>query len=183
MSAASGASAECGVRSAEQPIVNLVPRTSPALRERSHHYPVRFLGKVPLRIVMLKTVHPDLGDVIPAKPGTVLVKDQIYECWVNSHGAVVGICLNGARLGVKPDEFEVMEWHPQTAKFQVHVLGPDEFYPMGDELEALRHANALNREIAAQQIKHAIDENWPWAMAVVEKVEQEKTERTENQAV
>jgi hypothetical protein len=30
---------------------------------------------------------------------------------VNSHGAVAGWCDNGEKLGVKPGEFDVVEWH------------------------------------------------------------------------
>jgi hypothetical protein len=43
-------------------------------------------------------------------PGTILRAGEEYECWTNSHGAVTGICANGQRLGVKPDEFEVVAW-------------------------------------------------------------------------
>jgi len=86
---------------------------SPALTHQSKHYPERFGGRVPLQIKMLMTVRPDpwcsLARV--GKPGTILREGQIYTAWTNSHGAVCGWCCNGEKLGVKPDEFEVVSWH------------------------------------------------------------------------
>ncbi len=91
---------------------------SPALKTQSKHYPERFKGRVPMRIRMLMNVRPDpwcgaIGQ--SGGPGTILRYDETYECWTNSHGAVAGICANGFALGVKPDEFEVVEWYmPNT---------------------------------------------------------------------
>lgn len=48
--------------------------------------------------------------------GCILYGDQLYHTTVNSHGAVCGICDNGQALGVKPDEFEVVEWFDATTK-------------------------------------------------------------------
>lgn len=105
----------------EQPAIPPLPPApgsafweSPALKTQSKHYPARFKGRVPMRIKMLMNVRPDpwcgaIGQ--SGGPGTILRYDETYECWTNSHGAVAGICANGFKLGVKPDEFEVVEWY------------------------------------------------------------------------
>lgn len=85
---------------------------SPALTLRSRHYPEHFNDRVPLTIRMRVNVRPDAWcSAISGKPGTILRCGEVYPAWTNSHGAVCGICANGERLGVKPDEFEVEEWH------------------------------------------------------------------------
>lgn len=82
---------------------------SPALKHRSKHYPERFNDRVPLTIRMTMNVRPDLW--CSGRPGTILRRDEVYPAWTNSHGAVCGICANGERLGVKPDEFEVESFY------------------------------------------------------------------------
>lgn len=82
---------------------------SPALKRRSKHYPERFSDRVPQRIRMLMNVRPDLW--CSGTPGTILRRNEVYVAWTNSHGAVAGICENGEVLGVKPDEFEVVDWY------------------------------------------------------------------------
>jgi hypothetical protein len=65
-----------------------------------------------MRIKMAKTLYPDeVYGINLGKPGTMLELDQVYACWVSIHGAVAGWCDNGERLGVKPGEFDVVEWH------------------------------------------------------------------------
>lgn len=90
------------------------PEDSPALKHRSKHYPAHFAERVPRLVRMLCNVRSDL-------PAIAFINDdrgfpfaaagRIYPCTVNSHGAVAAILPNGQELGVKPDEFEVMEWH------------------------------------------------------------------------
>lgn len=80
----------------------------PALHRQSEHYPARFRGRVPKRILMEKTIYPECPGM---KPGTVARRDAEYDAWTNSHGAVCAVCENGEHLGVKPDEFAVIEWH------------------------------------------------------------------------
>ena len=87
---------------------------SPVLKVRAKDYPERFGDRVPVRIRMLMSVCPDdfcgvLGDRYGTGP--TLYFHEVYEAWTNSHGAVCGICRNGFKLGVKPDEFEVVEWY------------------------------------------------------------------------
>lgn len=78
---------------------------SPALKLRRDCYPARFKGRVPRRVKVLRIVRPDIGLMPIAMPGT------IYEAWTNSLGAVCAIFPSGETLGLKPDEFEVVEWH------------------------------------------------------------------------
>ena len=90
---------------------------SPALKLRSRHYPEHFEDRVPLTIRMRYNVRPDPWcDAIGGKPGTILRGGEVYPAWTNSHGAVCGICANGERLGVRPDEFEVEEWYAPNTK-------------------------------------------------------------------
>ena len=58
---------------------------------------------------MVATVRPDW----PAR-GRPAVAGEIYEAWTNSHGAVSAILPDG-HLGVKPDEFEIVEWSSPEA--------------------------------------------------------------------
>lgn len=81
----------------------------PALKEKSAHYPVRWNGRTPKTIRMLQTVWPDVprtrdATVGPAEQGTE------YRAWTNVHGAVCAVFPDGEHLGVKPREFEVVEW-------------------------------------------------------------------------
>ena len=81
---------------------------SPALKSKAKDFPARFSGRVPKKIKMLTTVYPHWPPAI--KPGTMLEMGQVYDCWVNIHGAVSGWCDNGEKLGVTPGEFDVVEW-------------------------------------------------------------------------
>lgn len=82
---------------------------SPALEYQSDIYPASWHGKVPKRVRMAMTIHPDMPFLAP--PLTVAENGKEYDCWVNSHGAVAVICENGFKLGVKPYEFEITGWH------------------------------------------------------------------------
>jgi hypothetical protein len=96
--------------------------TIPALQKQSIHYPKHFLGRVPRRIRMTKTVSAlnlaNKSSKIIAKAGC------IYDAWTNSHGAVSAVCSNNLKsdyhLGVKPDEFEVVEWY-DTPNIQINA--------------------------------------------------------------
>ena len=89
------------------------PYNSPALTYRSSHYPrFGFEGqeqRVPLRVRTTQDVHSDFPGLFG--PPLLCLKDEIYECWVNSHGAVSAF-TDGGILGLKPDEFTVVEYHP-----------------------------------------------------------------------
>lgn len=86
---------------------NMVAFYGPACTAISKHWPERFGTRVPRRIRMLKTARAD----IPFDPCPPAMKGVEYDCWVNSHGAVAACVSTAHRLGVKPDEFEVVEWH------------------------------------------------------------------------
>lgn len=91
-------------------------KTSPALAWRSDrlgnaHYPHNWFDKVPLKVRMATTVTPDLPDLIPTPEGTIALSKNEYFVWVNSYGAVSAILPNGQKLGLKPSEFVVTEWH------------------------------------------------------------------------
>lgn len=84
-----------------------------ALKKRSEHWPKRFGNAVPMRIRMLMTVRPDFAFILPPeKRDMILIQGRTYDATTNSHGAVCGVCGCGNVLGVKPDEFEVVEWYP-----------------------------------------------------------------------
>lgn len=85
----------------------------PALHKRSETYP--FGEKVPLFVLMLKTVTADPMPVLgfstcPNGVPPIALIGQRLPAWTNSHGAVAVVLQDGELLGVKPDEFEVVEW-------------------------------------------------------------------------
>jgi len=84
---------------------------SPALKEQSKHYPSSWKGKVPKRVRMTTTVRTD----VPLPPFLTAERDLEGDVWVNSHGAV-SILLEKGALGLKPYEFEIIEWHEQGGK-------------------------------------------------------------------
>jgi hypothetical protein len=88
-----------------------------ALKHRSEHWPKRFGNSIPMLIRMNFTVRPDFPALLEESKyqGCVLTGGEVYHTTVNSHGAVCGICDNGQELGVKPDEFEVVEWYDPSA--------------------------------------------------------------------
>lgn len=90
-------------------------KESPALIDRADDYPARFHDRVPLKIRMLRTVHSDIPALalraFGQRPCKAL-RDQVYYAWTNSFGAVAAVFDDGEMLGVKPDEFEVVEWWP-----------------------------------------------------------------------
>lgn len=98
-----------------------VALTSPALKWQSDrggrfNYPANYRGRVPLKVRVAKTVHPDLmefASILKIKNDTVCLKDNEYFVWVNSYGAVLAILENGEMLGLLPSEFDVTEWHTQ----------------------------------------------------------------------
>jgi hypothetical protein len=82
-------------------------RPSPALESKSEHYPAEYLGRVPKRVRMLRTVRSEW----PFSAHRGAYKGDEYDADVNRHGAVSVYVEDGGLLGVKPGEFEVIEWH------------------------------------------------------------------------
>ncbi|EPM7285083.1 hypothetical protein [Pseudomonas aeruginosa] len=85
----------------------------PALHNRSSSYP--FGDRVPRTVRMLKTVTadsmPGIGLAYIKGDSPVAKAGQTYPVWTNSHGAVTAVMGDGARLGLRPAEFEVGNWH------------------------------------------------------------------------
>lgn len=66
-------------------------------------------GRTPKMVRMLITVRADFPFSV-IHPGTIALSGYPYEVYVNPLGAVSAILPNGEKLGLKPDEFEVVEW-------------------------------------------------------------------------
>ncbi len=77
------------------------------------HYPKRYNLRVPLKVKMKETVMSELLFFLIASEEDVLaaIGGNEYYVSVNSLGAVSAIFDNGTCLGLKPDEFEVIEFH------------------------------------------------------------------------
>jgi hypothetical protein len=90
------------------------PFDSPALTYQAKGYP--FNGLIPYRVRMTKTVTPDSIFLYPKTFRSEIIarNGEEYSAWVNSYGAVaviIDLVETNITLGVKPDEFEVTEWH------------------------------------------------------------------------
>lgn len=64
-----------------------------------------------IKIKMLKTVTPEPSFLYSnkVKGGEYLKEGEIYSADANTFGALCGICDNGEKLGVKPNEFIFIE--------------------------------------------------------------------------
>jgi hypothetical protein len=102
----------CPTHAAESGHIPAAVFSSPALKKRSQQYPDRFGDRVPLVIRMTKTVVTDLPFVAFDRSIPLAIGENEYYCTVNSYGAVAAIGPEGEQLGVKPNEFEVVAWHP-----------------------------------------------------------------------
>lgn len=92
-----------------------IAKTSPALewksdKKGSFAYPEHFKNKVPLKVRMNTTVKPDMF-FRKEQVGMRAVYSNEYYAWVNSYGALSAIMPNGEKLGLKPGEFQVIEFH------------------------------------------------------------------------
>lgn len=69
---------------------------------------------------MRKEVTPDalVLQVSPAFSGCIALAGKTYEAWTNIHGAVAVVTESGKMLGVKPDEFMVLDWYPCCSDFE-----------------------------------------------------------------
>lgn len=81
---------------------------SPALSTQSTHYPAEWNGNVPKKIRMLSSVKSDIPFVQMR-----CAAQMEYAAYVNSHGALSAIINDDDMLGLKPGEFEVIEWHDE----------------------------------------------------------------------
>ena len=103
-------------------LMNVIPEvirrkiaTGGAMHHLSEHYPERYKGKIPLKVKMLDTVSSDLPVFLMQEDEQfpLAIKENEYYVSVNCHGAVTAIFDDGRVLGLKPDEFEVIEFHDQ----------------------------------------------------------------------
>lgn len=78
----------------------------PALKDKAAAYPKRFGERTPKTIRMLRTVRADW----PFAASEPVKEGHEYPAWTNRYGAVCATFPNGERLGVKPAEFEIVEW-------------------------------------------------------------------------
>lgn len=80
---------------------------SPALRVRRNSYPARYAGRVPRVVRTNRIIRSD----VPADSDRACVArpQNVYLAWTNSYGAVSAITPTG-NLGLKPHEFEIIEW-------------------------------------------------------------------------
>lgn len=86
-------------------------KESPALTSQSKYYPASWYGKVPKRVRMAVSVRPDFPFLLDKdKKNMIAQKGMEYDAYVNSNGAVAAILPEGL-LGLKPYEFEIIEWH------------------------------------------------------------------------
>lgn len=86
----------------------------PALHKRMFGYP--YGDRVPRTVRMLVTVTAErIPGVEMANPPKAKA-GQTYPVWTNSYGAVVAVIGDGARLGLRPAEFEVESWHNLAAE-------------------------------------------------------------------
>ncbi|MEG0634850.1 MAG: hypothetical protein RR517_20165 [Pseudomonas sp.] len=81
----------------------------PAFHKRSSGYP--YGDRVPCSVRMLVTVTSDRIPGFEPAHTPEAKAGQTYPVWTNSFGAVVAIMDDGARLGLRPTEFEVDSWH------------------------------------------------------------------------
>lgn len=88
---------------------HIVALQSPALKQKSSSYPPAWEGKVPLKVRVLTKACSDVPAFIA--PPIVIDKGAEPYVYVNAHGAVSAIIGSGYTLGLKPSEFEVIQWH------------------------------------------------------------------------
>lgn len=111
----------------------------PAVRHQSDHYPPRFAGLVPLLVRPTMVVRPDwpIPLIDPKARDMAVVPTEVYPVWTNSHGAVTAYLPDGERLGLKPNEFEVVTW----------------FDPLGPAASLFRGATVLH-------VRRSPDASW-----------------------
>lgn len=81
------------------------------------------------------------------------------------------------RVETKPtsesDASQSSESQGVTDKWYVHIVGPDDVIEKSSEIDALRSANAVNVTIERERRGHANDPNWPFAMALAVRSQEE----------
>lgn len=83
----------------------------PAIHVRAIAKGYPFGDKVPKTVRLRQTVTADYVPGIGFLSPAVAVYSATYPAWTNSYGAVAAVLADGKHLGLKPDEFEIVEWH------------------------------------------------------------------------
>jgi hypothetical protein len=81
----------------------------PAFHKRFAGYP--YGDRVPCTVRMLVTVTADRIPGVELSHYPEVKEGHTYPVWTNSLGAVCAVMDDGARLGLRPAEFEVVTWH------------------------------------------------------------------------
>ncbi len=98
-----------GVTMARTIVSSRTPNQSPAIGYRSRIYPVRFNGRVPRSVKVVRAIRSPYipGDSSP----TIVPKGVICDCWVNSKGDVIALLKTAREIDLHPDDFEVITYH------------------------------------------------------------------------
>ena len=94
-------------------MINCTESRGPAFENQAKEYP--WPGRVPVRVRMNFTVHADwpLSTIRP--PHLTAEGGKEYDAYTNRYGAV-SVWLGDKLLGVKPREFEVVEFCEMQAE-------------------------------------------------------------------
>jgi hypothetical protein len=83
----------------------------PATTVRRHDKGYPFGDRYPIAIRMKRSARSDtLCGIEIAQPPLLANAGAVYPAWTNSYGAVCAILADGKKLGLYPDEFDVVEW-------------------------------------------------------------------------
>lgn len=84
------------------------PTDCPAVHYKSEYYP--YGDRIPTKVKMLKTVTADHSEFFDINPAPLAPAGAVLSSWTNSHGAIAVVLNDGIHLGIKPGEFEIVEW-------------------------------------------------------------------------
>lgn len=96
----------------QEQIINKSESSPALIKQVKAQYPAKFKGRVPLRIRLTKTIIPDLA-YVSNESIDMLGGGEEYYVWVNAYGYIYAILPDGKNLRLKPDEYDVIEWHEQ----------------------------------------------------------------------
>jgi hypothetical protein len=85
-----------------------------ALETPNNSLPPEWNGRIPQTVRLRETVRPDFIGPITNRECARMVaySGSVWPCRCNPHGAVAIVFPSGELLGVKPGEFDVIDWKP-----------------------------------------------------------------------